>query len=152
MKKKIFFSGILSFLMIAPFFTLQSCSCQSRLQRLMRHCPECFLQDTLSHNDTLLPPPIPIFGHLSWYELNQPGPVALHGANYALDITLDDTGLTIDGTVTPDTIIRTIRIPVDRPVIVEKSAKPPLYQYLLLVVLALFALWGLSFTLKNRHK
>lgn len=118
----------------------------------MRHCPECFQQDTVTHNDTLLPPPIPLFGHLSWYQLNQPGPVALHGANYTLDISLDDSGLTIDGTVNPDTIFRTIRVPVDRPVIVKQPPKTSLPAWAVFILLALFALWGTFSSLNNLRK
>ena len=129
---------------------LSSCSCQQRLQYLQRHCPECFQQDTLRVPDTVVPAPIPILGHLSWSQLQQQEPVVLQGSHYTLDVTLDGGGLTLEGTVTPDTIVREIPVPVDRPVIVKESEPAPLPAWAVLAVLALFSLWGLATTIKNR--
>lgn len=93
-----------------------SCSCQQRLARLQRTCPECLAPDTLRLSDTVVPPPIPIVGHLSWFDLNRDTmPILLQGANYSLNITLDDSGLSIDGYATPDTIVTTIEVPATLP-------------------------------------
>ena len=138
-------------LLLAPLAA--SCSCQARLQRLISQCPECFLQDTILHPDTLVPPPVPILGHLSWAQLQQPQPVTLQGRNYTLDITLDDGGLTIDGNATPDTLVRTIRLPVSVPVIVREKKPAPLTPSIwwgVIACTALALLLALARTIKKK--
>ena len=53
-------------LAIIPFLVLQGCSCQQRLERLRRQCPECFTQTTDHVRDTLTVPEKILTGSVPW--------------------------------------------------------------------------------------
>lgn len=138
-------------LIVGAAALLAGCTCQQRLQRLQRHCPDCFLPDTLTTTDTLIPPPIHILEHIPFSDLTAPFPITLTRPNYTLTLTPTADGLTLQGTATPDTIIRTIKIPVRTPVIIQQLPKDTITprQWLLAALLALLLTYLSIRTLKK---
>ena len=91
------------------------CSCQKRLERLERLCPECFAKDTLHLVDTVVPPPVQIFEHLGWSQLDHNGMFVIERPDYTFNVTVSDGGVDIEGEVRPDTVILEREVPVEVP-------------------------------------
>ena len=128
-------------------YSLCACSCESRMRCLLRHCPECFQRDTLTLRDTVPPDTVRFMEYLPWHLLTEGAPLLVEGLNYRLQLVADAEGLSLEGEAVTDTVFITRRVPVDRPVVVEKERQPSLWQWAVLTLLALFCLWGIVNTL-----
>lgn len=131
-------------ILLAAFaLILASCSCPQRIERLRRHCPECFSTATLP--DTLIPPALHIDTILPLPPLDPLADTARHihiqTSQYTLQINLlDDTAAHIQLHTTPDTIIRlrTLRLPA--PPCPDPPAPWPERLIILLLILIIIAL------------
>ena len=99
-------------LLLAAAMLAAGCSCQKRLARLERLCPECFAKDTLHLVDTVVPPPVTFFEHLGWDLLSQNGQFVLERPDHTFNITVSDGGVDIEATVQPDTVYLSRDVPV----------------------------------------
>ena len=94
-------------LAIIPFLVLQGCSCQQRLERLRRQCPECFTQTTDHVRDTLDTLTVPekiLTGSVPWAWLPSGDTVLFQNRDITLQLLLEGDSLRADVTVQPDTI------------------------------------------------
>ena len=91
-------------LAIIPFLVLQGCSCQQRLERLRRQCPECFTQTTAHVRDTLTVPEKILTGSVPWAWLPSGDTVLFQNRDITLQLLLEGDSLRADVTVQPDTI------------------------------------------------
>ena len=91
-------------LAIIPFLVLQGCSCQQRLERLRRQCPECFTQTTDHVRDTLTVPEKILTGSVPWAWLPSGDTVLFQNRDITLQLLLEGDSLRADVTVQPDTI------------------------------------------------
>lgn len=135
---------ILTFL--AAALLLPGCSCERRMQRLERLCPDCFAKDTLHLTDTVVPPPVLIFEHLPWDSLNHNGQFVLDRPDYTFNVTVSDSGVDIEGEVRPDTLILTRDVPVMVPCPEEKKD----IHWLSVAAIAIFLILIIIDTFKRR--
>ena len=91
-------------LAIIPFLVLQGCSCQQRLERLRRQCPECFTQTTAHVRDTLTVPEKILTGSVPWAWLPSGDTVLFQNRDITLQLLVEGDSLKADVTVQPDTI------------------------------------------------
>ena len=91
-------------LAIIPFLVLQGCSCQQRLERLRRQCPECFTQTTDHVRDTLTVPEKILTGSVPWAWLPSGDTVLFQNLDITLQLLVEGDSLRADVTVQPDTI------------------------------------------------
>ena len=91
-------------LAIIPFLVLQGCSCQQRLERLRRQCPECFTQTTAHVRDTLTVPEKILTGSVPWAWLPSGDTVLFQNLDITLQLLVEGDSLRADVTVQPDTI------------------------------------------------
>ena len=91
-------------LAIIPFMVLQGCSCQQRLERLRRQCPECFTQTTAHVRDTLTVPEKILTGSVPWAWLPSGDTDLFQNRDITLQLLLEGDSLRADVTVQPDTI------------------------------------------------
>lgn len=128
-----------------------ACSCQQRLQRLMVRCPECFLGDTVRLADTLVPAPVPIAARVEWADLLGPVPVVVADRQFTLTLLTDSAGLNLEGEARPDTVVRTVEVPVRVPVVVRQAERQtPSLWWGVLAVAALALLLAILRTLKRK--
>lgn len=140
-------------LLLAISFALMaaSCSCQQRMQRMQRHCPECFQVDTVRLVDTVVPEPVPIIARIPWSDLTAPAPVVVGGRNFTLTIVSDGDGILIDGQAIPDTIVRLVEVPVRVPVIVREDDRRAMRarDWVAAALVALLCAWGIIRAIKR---
>ena len=91
-------------LVIIPLLALQGCSCQQRLERLRRQCPECFTQTTAHVRDTLTVPEKILTGSVPWAWLPSGDTILFQNRDITLQLLLEGDSLRADVTVHPDTI------------------------------------------------
>ena len=138
MKRKIFPLAII------PFLVLQGCSCQQRLERLRRQCPECFTQTTAHVRDTLTVPEKILTGSVPWAWLPSGDTVLFQNRDITLQLLVDGDSLRADVTVQPDTI------PVDHEVILPcpecDNRRGRLHPDVAVAaaLLALLFIWGIA--------
>ena len=138
MKRKIFPLAII------PFLVLQGCSCQQRLERLRRQCPECFTQNTAHVRDTLTVPEKILTGSVPWAWLPSGDTVLFQNRDITLQLLLEGDSLRADVTVQPDTI------PVDHEVTLPcpecDSRRGRLHPDVAVAaaLLALLFIWGIA--------
>lgn len=143
---------LLAGLLTCTLLLTAGCSCQQRLQRLMRACPECFQADTLRLPDTVVPRPVPFMARIPWDDLVGPVPVVVSERRFTLTLTSDGQGVTIDGLALPDTIVRTVEVPVRVPVVVKEPARQPLSPWWAAAGIAAMGLiLAIIRTLKNKN-
>jgi len=123
--------------------TLVSCSPQQRLERLVNHHPELRTPDTIGFTDTVIIPLVRLDTALPLVDLS--APVTLRHDRLELSmIRIRDT-IRLRAACNPDTIIRTLRIPVEKiklvksPSLLSNIYKILLLSGILLVILAVFA-------------
>ncbi|NCA77072.1 MAG: hypothetical protein EOM90_12135 [Alphaproteobacteria bacterium] len=123
--------------------TLVSCSPQWRLERLINHHPELRTPDTIGFIDTVITPLVRLDTVLPLVELS--APVILRHDRLELSmIRIHDT-IRLHAACNPDTIIRTLRIPVEKiklvksPPVLSITGKILLLSGIILVVLAIVA-------------
>lgn len=125
---------------------LSGCSCEKRMARLEKLCPECFEKDTLHLIDTLVPPPVTFFEHLSWDQLSHNGQFVLERPDHTFNVTVSDGGIDIEGEVRPDTLILTRDVPVMVPCPEEKKD----IHWLSVAAIAIFLILIIIDTFKRR--
>lgn len=118
-----------------------SCTCQQRIERLQRHCPECFETTTVENIVTLPGTDIEAILPIDW----QPGrqasltlPIKIDTRQGILNIDIHDTVAAVSLTVPPDTIrLRdTITLP-PRTIVKEKPAFSVTDKMLLAAILVM---------------
>ena len=131
-------------LVIIPLLVLQGCSCQQRLERLRRQCPECFTQTTAHVRGTLTVPEKILTGSVPWAWLPSGDTVLFQNRDITLQLLLEGDSLRADVTVQPDTI------PVDHEVILPcpecDNRRGRLHPDVAVAaaLLALLFLWGIA--------
>ena len=98
-------------LLLFSLLALTGCSCQQRLERLRRQCPDCFKQTTAHVRDTLTIPEKILTGSVPWAWLPSGDTILFQNRDITLQLLLEGDSLRADVTVQPDTI------PVDHEVI-----------------------------------
>ena len=109
-----------NFQIIILLFLLSSCSPQTRLQRLVAHHPELRIADTLLIRDTIIRPPIMADTALSIMRLTDTVTISRDRLEIKL-VRINDT-IHIKGKCKADTIIRELRVPVERIKLVKAEA------------------------------
>lgn len=131
-------------LAIIPFLVLQGYSCQQRLERLRRQCPECFTQTTAHVRDTLTVPEKILTGSVPWAWLPSGDTVLFQNRDITLQLLVEGDSLRADITVQPDTI------PVDNEVILPcpecDNRRGRLHPDVAVAaaLLALLFIWGIA--------
>ena len=131
-------------LLLFSLLALTGCSCQQRLERLRRQCPECFTQTTAHVRDTLTVPEKILTGSVPWAWLPSGDTVLFQNRDITLQLLLEGDSLKADVTVQPDTI------PVDHEVILPcpecDSRRDRLHPDVAVAtaLLALLFIWGIA--------
>lgn len=111
-------------LLLFSLLALTGCSCQQRLERLQRRCPDCFTQTTAHVRDTLTVPEKILSGSVPWAWLPSGDTVLLQNRDITLQLLLEGDSLKADVTVPPDTLYidRQVTVPCPR---VRQPPQPP---------------------------
>ena len=91
-------------LLLFSLLALTGCSCQQRLERLRRQCPECFTQTTAHVRDTLTVPEKILSGSVPWAWLPSGDTVLFQNRDITLQLLVEGDSLRADVTVQPDTL------------------------------------------------
>lgn len=131
--------------------TLVSCSPQQRLERLVNHHPELRTPDTIGFIDTVITPLARLDTALSLVDLS--APVMLRHDRLELSVIRIRDTIRLRAACNPDTIIRTLRIPVEK---IKVMKSPPLlsniYKILLLSGICLIILAVLARVFKRANR
>lgn len=123
------------------------CSCEKRLQRLQRSCPECF--EVVEYDDTTIIPPRHLDTVLHLPTLLPGENIIIQQNNLTLEINIDeDTNAFISADLPADTIkmIRKVAIPKDT----KKTCDTT--KNLALLAVCLFFAWAIIYTIKRKRK
>ena len=131
-------------LAIIPFLVLQGCSCQQRLERLRRQCPECFTQTTDHVRDTLTVPEKILTGSVPWAWLPSGDTVLLQNRDITLQLLLEGDSLKADVTVPPDTLYIDKQVTVPCPECDSRLSRLHLDVAIAAALVALLAIWGIA--------
>ena len=131
-------------LAIIPFLVMQGCSCQQRLERLRRQCPECFTQTTAHVRDTLTVPEKILTGSVPWAWLPSGDTVLFQNRDITLQLLLEGDSLKADVTVQPDTLYIDREVTVPCPECDSRLSRLHLDLAIAAAMVALLALWGIA--------
>ena len=131
-------------LAIIPFLVLQGCSCQQRLERLRRQCPECFTQTTDHVRDTLTVPEKILTGSVPWEWLPSGDTVLFQNRDITLQLLVEGDSLRADVTVQPDTLYIDREVTVPCPECDSRLSRLHLDLAIAAAMVALLALWGIA--------
>ena len=131
-------------LAIIPFLVLQGCSCQQRLERLRRQCPECFTQTTDHVRDTLTVPEKILTGSVPWAWLPSGDTVLLQNRDITLQLLLEGDSLKADVTVPPDTLYIDRQVTVPCPECDSRLSRLHLDVAIAAALVALLTIWGIA--------
>ena len=131
-------------LAIIPFLVLQGCSCQQRLERLRRQCPECFTQTTAHVRDTLTVPEKILTGSVPWAWLPSGDTVLLQNRDITLQLLLEGDSLKADVTVPPDTLYIDRQVTVPCPECDSRLSRLHLDVAIAAALVALLTIWGIA--------
>ena len=127
-------------LLLFSLLALTGCSCQQRLERLQRRCPDCFTQTTAHVRDTLTVPETILTGSVPWAWLPSGDTVLLENRDITLQLLLEGDTLRADVTVPPDTLYIDRKVAVPCP----ECNRLRLDVAVAVALLALLFLWGLA--------
>ena len=131
-------------LLLFSLLALTGCSCQQRLERLQRRCPDCFTQTTAHVRDTLTVPEKILSGSVPWAWLPSGDTVLLQNRDITLLLLLEGDSLKADVTVQPDTLY------IDREVTLpctecdSRLSRLHLDVAIAAALVAILALWGIA--------
>ncbi len=131
-------------LAIIPFLVLQGCSCQQRLERLRRQCPECFTQTTAHVRDTLTVPEKILTGSVPWAWLPSGDTVLFQNRDITLQLLVEGDSLRADVTVQPDTLYLDREVTVPCPECDNRRGRLHPDVAVAAAMVALLALWGIA--------
>ena len=131
-------------LAIIPFLVMQGCSCQQRLERLRRQCPECFTQTTAHVRDTLTVPEKILTGSVPWAWLPSGDTVLFQNRDITLQLLLEGDSLRADVTVPPDTLYIDRQVTVPCPECDSRLSRLHLDVAIAAALVALLAIWGIA--------
>lgn len=132
--------------------TLVSCSPQKRLERLVNHHPELRTPDTIGIIDTVITPLARLDTALPLVDLS--APVMLRHDRLELSVIRIRDTIRLHAACNPDTIIRTLRIPVEKIKLVKSPSLLSITDKILLVsgiILIILAVFAGVFTRANRN-
>lgn len=149
MKKKIYEMVRLAAMAAAILWLTVGCSCERRVERLRRSCPDCFAAQTIHVRDTIVPAPVRFQEYIPWSTLDWHDTLLLEQPQYTLLVVSGDEGLDIQAEVRPDTVYRDVEVPVEVPVVQPRRDTWP---WAACIAVGLVALWGIihSFTRRRR--
>ena len=131
-------------LLLFSLLALHGCSCQQRLERLRRHCPECFTQTTAHVRDTLPVPAKLLSGSVPWAWLPAGDTVILQNRDITLQLILDGDSLKAAVTVPPDTLYIDREVTLPCPECDSRLSRLHLDVAIAAAMEALLAIWGLA--------
>lgn len=131
-------------LAIIPFLVLQGCSCQQRLERLRRQCPECFTQTTAHVRDSLTVPEKILTGSVPWAWLPSGDTVLFQNRDITLQLLVEGDSLRADVTVQPDTIPVDHEVTLPCPECDNRRGRLHLDVAVAAALLALLFIWGIA--------
>ena len=107
------------FLILLVFF--QACSPQKRLARLIKHHPELTVADTLKLRDTVISPLVTSDTMFNLQQMTDT--MFIEKERLSVKLFRQRDTLYVEGKCKPDTIIREVRIPVEKVKIVKGNPK-----------------------------
>ena len=131
-------------LLLFSLLALTGCSCQQRLERLQRRCPDCFTQTTAQVRDTLTVPEKILSGSVPWAWLPSGDTVLLQNRDITLQLLLEGDTLRADVTVPPDTLYIDREVAVPCPECGTRLNRLRLDVAVAVALLALLFLWGIA--------
>lgn len=146
----------LAALLLAAAMLATGCSCQQRMERLRRSCPECFRPDTLRLVDTVAPDPVHINQWLPWSAFDTTPTLLIEQPQYTLLVTVGDDGIDLAAEVRHDTMILVRKVPVNLPVPVPVPVPAPRrgapWAWPAALAVGLIALWGIVREVRRLRK
>lgn len=142
----------LAALLLAAAMLAAGCSCQQRMERLRRACPECFRPDTLRLVDTVAPDPVHINQWLPWSAFDTTPTLLIEQPQYTLLVTVDDDGIDLAAEVRPDIVILERKVPVKVPVPVPAPRRGAPWAWPAALAVGLIALWGIVREVRRLRK
>lgn len=142
----------LAALLLAAAMLATGCSCQQRMERLRRSCPECFRPDTLRLVDTVAPDPVHINQWLPWSAFDTTPTLLIEQPQYTLLVTVDDDGIDLAAEVRPDTVILEREVPVSVPVPAPAPRRGAPWAWPAALAVGLIALWGIVREVRRLRK
>lgn len=139
-------------LLLAAAMLAAGCSCQQRMERLRRSCPECFRPDTLRLVDTVAPDPVHINQWLPWSAFDTTPTLLIEQPQYTLLVTVDDDGIDFAAEVRPDTVILERKVPVKVPVPTPAPRRGAPWAWPAALAVGLIALWGIVREVRRLRK
>lgn len=130
--------------LLFSLLALTGCSCQQRLERLQRRCPDCFTQTTAHVRDTLTVPEKILSGSVPWAWLPSGDTVLLQNRDITLQLLLEGDSLKADVTVQPDTIYIDREVTLPCPECDSRLSRIHLDVAIAAAMVALLALWGIA--------
>ena len=131
-------------LLLFSLLALTGCSCQQRLERLQRRCPDCFTQTTAHVRDTLPVPAKLLSGSVPWAWLPSGDTVLLQNRDITLQLLLEGDSLKADVTVPPDTLYIDRQVTVPCPECDSRLSRLHLDVAIAAALVALLAIWGIA--------
>ena len=131
-------------LLLFSLLALTGCSCQQRLERLRRQCPECFTQTTAHVRDTLTVPEKILTGSVPWAWLPSGDTVLFQNRDITLQLLVEGDSLRADVTVQPDTLYIDREVTVPCPECDSRLSRLHLDLAIAAAMVALLALWGIA--------
>ena len=131
-------------LLLFSLLALTGCSCQQRLERLRRQCPECFTQTTAHVRDTLTVPEKILSGSVPWAWLPSGDTVLFQNRDITLQLLVEGDSLRADVTVQPDTIPVDHEVTLPCPECDSRRDRLHLDVAIAAAMVALLALWGIA--------
>ena len=131
-------------LLLFSLLALTGCSCQQRLERLRRQCPECFTQTTAHVRDTLTVPEKILTGSVPWAWLPSGDTVLFQNRDITLQLLLEGDSLKADVTVQPDTLYIDREVTVPCPECDSRLSRLQLDVAIAAALLAMLFIWGIA--------
>lgn len=131
-------------LLLFSLLALTGCSCQQRLERLRRQCPECFTQTTAHVRGTLTVPEKILTGSVPWAWLPSGDTILFQNRDITLQLLVEGDSLRADVTVQPDTLYIDREVTVPCPECDSRQGRLHLDVAIAAAMVALLALWGIA--------
>lgn len=131
-------------LLLFSLLALTGCSCQQRLERLQRRCPDCFTQTTAHVRDTLTVPEKILSSSVPWAWLPSGDTVLLQNRDITLQLLLEGDSLRADVTVPPDTLYIDRQVTVPCPECDSRLSRLHLDVAIAAALVALLAIWSIA--------
>ena len=131
-------------LLLFSLLALTGCSCQQRIERLQRRCPDCFTQTTTHVRDTVPVPAKILSGSVPWAWLPSGDTVLLQNRDITLQLLLEGDSLRADVTVPPDTLYIDRQVTVPCPECDNRLSRLHLDVAIAAALVALLAIWGIA--------